>query len=206
MKRFVFCIFAMFFVTSVSGYALTPDEALKRLMEGNDRFVRETSSYPNWHQEYRTSLVDGQNPFAVVLACSDSRVPPEIMFDQGLGDIFVVRIAGNIIDDTEWESIQYAVVALNPSVILVVGHQNCGAVEAVLNNRAQGFPALEAAIAPGIKGISKADLDKAIKANVNHSMAQLKEKKEIQDGINKGSIKVFGAYADLSDGKVTLIN
>ncbi len=109
-----------------------PDEAMKRLIYGNRRFVNGETQHPNQSAEYRLALAKGQRPYAVVVACSDSRVCPEIIFDQGLGDLFVVRVAGNTIGNVELGSIEYAVEHLGATLILVVGHEKCGAVGAAI--------------------------------------------------------------------------
>ena len=107
-----------------------PAEAISRLKEGNERYTRGNPQHPHESSEERTQLAKSQHPFAVVLGCADSRVPPEIVFDQGLGDLFVLRVAGNVIDDHSLGSIEYAVDHLAVRLIVVLGHQRCGAVKA----------------------------------------------------------------------------
>ncbi len=113
--------------------AINGDEALKKLIGGNKFYVAGKSRHPHQTIERRTELAKGQNPFAVILGCSDSRVPPEILFDQGLGDLFVVRVAGNVVDNAVQGSIEYAVEELGVPLIMVLGHERCGAVKAAVD-------------------------------------------------------------------------
>ncbi|MEK7804022.1 MAG: carbonic anhydrase, partial [Deltaproteobacteria bacterium] len=115
---------------SSAGPGISADEALKKLIDGNNRFVQSAQAQKDIGNNRRTELTKGQHPFAVILSCSDSRVPPEHIFDQGLGDIFVVRVAGNVADSIELGSVEYAAEHLGVPLILVLGHQSCGAVKA----------------------------------------------------------------------------
>ena len=116
---------------------LTPAQALHNLMEGNKRYIQGHSIHPDETEQRREMTLTKQEPFAVIVGCSDSRVPPEIVFDQGLGDIFVIRVAGNVVGPLEQDSIEFAAEKLNAPLILVLGHQNCGAVTAVANGQAK---------------------------------------------------------------------
>ena len=145
-------------------------EALERLMKGNERFVKGRAIQPNGSPEHRRELLAGQEPFAVVLGCSDSRVPPEIIFDCGLGEIFVIRVAGNILDDVVIGSIEYAVEHLGTRLVLVLGHESCGAVGASLEGGEAGghIDSIVNAIVPAVESVraQKGDLyENAIKAN-----------------------------------------
>lgn len=111
---------------------MTPTEALKQLMAGNRRFQSDQTTHPLLHSQRRGELVGGQSPFAVILSCSDSRVPPELIFDQGLGGLFVVRVAGNTVTRAGLESIDYAVSQLGTPLIVVLGHDSCGAVKGAI--------------------------------------------------------------------------
>ena len=111
---------------------ITPDEALQRLIDGNARFTAGKVDHPNQDAARRTALAKGQSPFAIIFGCSDSRVSPEVLFDQGLGDLFVIRVAGNVVDADEAGSVEYAFEHLHSPLLLVLGHQNCGAVAAAL--------------------------------------------------------------------------
>jgi carbonic anhydrase len=116
---------------------ISPAEAMRRLMAGNERFQNDKTGHPLLHSERREELIGGQSPFAVILSCSDSRVPPELIFDQGLGGLFVVRIAGNTVTRAGLESIDYAVSRLGTNLIMVLGHDKCGAVKGALETSAQ---------------------------------------------------------------------
>ena len=152
---------------------LTADEALARLMEGNQRFVSGRAIHPNQTVERRAALAGGQTPIAIVLTCSDSRVAPELYFDQGLGDLFVIRNAGNVLDDHALGSMEYAVDHLHVPLILVVGHGKCGAVSAaVAGAHAPGhIQSIVDSIAPVVDGIKDQPgdkLDNAVRANARH--------------------------------------
>ena len=108
------------------------DAALAKLIAGNRRYVQHRQQYPDQSLPHRKELVSGQHPFAVILGCADSRVPPELLFDQGLGDLFVIRVAGNLVDDVVLGSIEYAVEHLGTKLIMVLGHEKCGAVSAAV--------------------------------------------------------------------------
>src|SRR5262249_8904804 len=149
-----------------------------------------------------------QNPFAVIVSCSDSRVPPEIIFDQALGELFVVRMAGNIVDDFAIGSIEYGVSVLGANLILVLGHSNCGAVDAAMKGLKFDNHIQEVlnAIRPAI-GDVKDGLENAIKANVKKVEETLKTSKPVLSNlIEKGSLRVVGGYYDLSTGKVELLD
>ena len=188
---------------SDTGPGLTADEALKRLQDGNQRFranqttIRETST-----PSIREALATGQKPFAIILSCSDSRVPPEIIFDQGLGEIFVVRVAGNIPDPVILGSIEYAAEHFNCPLIMVLGHKRCGAVTAAVES--QGHPhgnigAIIKTIAPAVKqarkdarGPSKSDLvESAIDNNIKLVAKSLtRQSPVIRSLVDAGKIKV----------------
>src|SRR6476661_5513416 len=112
--------------------ALSADDALAKLMAGNQRYTRHKEQHPDESLARRKELIGGQHPFAIVLGCADSRVSPELLFDQGLGDLFVIRVAGNIADDAILGSIEYAIEHLGAKLILVLGHEKCGAVSAAV--------------------------------------------------------------------------
>lgn len=184
--------------------ALNPKQALDRLMQGNQRFVKEGNLCSNRNQDRRNVTAQKQEPFAVILGCSDSRVPPELAFDQGIGDIFVVRVAGNVVGANELDSIEYSAIHNHSSIVLVLGHQNCGAVDAVLNNNTQDIESIADFIRPVIgKGKS---LDDAIKDNIRHSVDVVKKSAPIAKLIKDGKIDVVGGYYDLTSGAVTLLD
>ena len=144
--RFAIAVLALFFVrfnTFADDHATggpTPDQAMTMLTDGNARFVAGKLTHPHETAERRTEVAKGQKPFAVILACADSRVGPEVIFDAGLGDLFVVRVAGNIADDTVLGSIEYAVEHLGSPLIVVCGHERCGAVQATVDTLKSNQP------------------------------------------------------------------
>lgn len=194
-----------------AGPGIGGDEALRRLMDGNRRFAGGRAARPHQTPKRRTDLVKGQTPMAIVLGCSDSRVPPEIVFDQGLGDLFVVRVAGNIVDDLGLGSIEYGAGVLGAPLLVVLGHAKCGAVEAAL--KAKKTPghigSLVRAIQPAadaVKGQPGDPLANAIRANVVAVVGQLRGSKPVlADLVEKGRLRIVGARYDLDTGVVELI-
>jgi carbonic anhydrase len=192
----------------------TSDQALKMLMDGNERFVSAKMEHPNQTEERRTDVAKGQHPFAVVLACADSRVGPEVIFDAGLGDLFVVRVAGNIADDATLGSIEYAVEHLGAPLIVVEGHSNCGAVQATVDTVAAGgaapgghLGALIDPIKPAVLAQKPGDdlLDRAINANVQNVRAQIEGDEPLAHFIHDGKLKVVGGRYDLRSGQFKLL-
>jgi carbonic anhydrase len=190
-----------------------PDEALKRLMEGNERFVTDKTIDPNQSTARRAELAKGQKPFATILSCVDSRVPPEIVFDRGLGDLFVIRTAGQVVDKAVLGSIEFGAAELGIPLIVVMGHEKCGAVKATIETLEKGEKApgsieyLVEGIAPAVeavKGKSCDMLDNAVQANVDNSVALLKKSKILGDLVKAGKIRIVGARYDLDSGKVEL--
>ena len=187
------------------------DRFLQKLLTGNKRYLDGKPAYPNQTPERRRNVVKGQHPFAVVVSCSDSRVPPEIIFDQGIGDVFVVRVAGNIIDDAGLGSIEYAAEHLHVSLIVVLGHERCGAVEAAVKggDAAGHIKSLVEAIRPAVeraKGRPGDLAENAMRGNVKLVVDHLKASKPILEHlVHKGTLSVIGARYDLDDGQVTLI-
>lgn len=185
-----------------------PDAALKRIMEGNERYATDKSTCPNSGEVRRQALVSKQNPFAIIVGCSDSRVTPDMVFDQGNGDLFVVRLAGNVIGDAAIESIDYGVRYLNAALIVVLGHSNCGAVTAVLEGQTRDIPTIASKIEPSIRGINKNQpdaLEKAIKANVDAGVAKVRSDPRLRNLIESNQVKVVGAYYKLDTGRVELL-
>jgi carbonic anhydrase len=161
----------------------------------------------------RAELAMSQHPFAAIVCCSDSRVPPEIVFDQGLGDLFVVRVAGNVINDEGLGSIEYTVDHLGTRLILVLGHQSCGAVKAAretiaAKSKAPGhIDSLVTAIKPAVEATAKDDLDATIKANVKNVVQALRSSTPILKAkVDSGEIQVVGGYYSLDTGAVTFLN
>jgi carbonic anhydrase len=199
--------------------SVTPDAALARLKAGNARFVAGKFKANN-SAARRVELDKGQYPIAALLCCSDSRVPPETVFDQGLGDIFIVRLAGNVLDDDALASIEYAVAVLNVPLLVVLGHSSCGAVKAALDVKqkdaalpgklpglaARIIPAVDAAIAAHPKETGDALLNACISANVSQGMTQLSANSPvIAPAISSGKVKVAGGIYSLPSGKMDWI-
>jgi carbonic anhydrase len=219
---------------------VSPAEALSRLKEGNGRFTAGNMQHPHEssdHRSYmaknsyenagaislgmsaeqaakrRAELAKSQHPFAIILSCSDSRVPPEIVFDEGLGDLFIVRVAGNVLNDEGLGSIEYGVDVLGARLILVLGHQSCGAVGAAMKTiaakgKAPGhIQSLVTAIKPVIDSTPKSDLDNMIKANVKHVVDALRSSTPILKAkVDSGDVQVIGGYYSLDTGVVTFLD
>ena len=181
------------------------DNALQKLKDGNDRFVNDKSELINVTKERRDQLKDGQNPYAVVVSCSDSRVTPNIVFNAGLGEIFDIRLAGNVVDDDALGSIEYGVAHENAPLIVVMGHESCGAVIAAYNKYTKGT-AVEGNIEEIVEEIEPSigkdkTLDDAIHTNVTNVANEIKNDQIIKKLIDSGKVKVVEAYYSL-DGKV----
>jgi carbonic anhydrase len=190
---------------------VSADEALKRLTEGNKRYVVGKFIRPHQTSVRRAELIDGQHPFAIVLGCSDSRIPVELVFDQGVGDVFVVRNAGNIADEVSLASIEYAAAHLHVSLIVVLGHGNCGAVTATAaGGEMEGhLPAVASAIRPAIEKVKgqEGDLvDNAARANAVMVADKLKASKPVlSDLVKSGKLTISAAFYDIESGKVEFI-
>jgi len=201
-------------VVSVSeeNSGIAADQALKILMEGNARFASGNSTHPDQSiADRRAELVTSQHPFAIVVTCSDSRVPPEIVFDQGLGDIFVVRTAGEVMDNVTFGTIEYGVDHLNVSLILVIGHDGCGAVEAAIaDGESHGhIGSLVEAIMPAVdtaRGMKGDLLNNSIDFNTMNVVDQLKSTGPIlSSAVKQGRLKILGGRYHLDSGEVTLL-
>ena len=181
-------------------------EALNLLREGNKRFVSDNSELVNINAERREQLKNGQHPYATIVSCSDSRVSPSLIFNAGLGEIFDVRLAGNVVDPDALGSIEYAVDHLHTPLIVVLGHQNCGAVTAAYDTVVKGTPAVGnmAAFIDQIKPSvnPKGSINDAINNNVDRVVKQIKEDPIIKNEIAAGKVEVLGAYYSF-DGTVT---
>jgi carbonic anhydrase len=188
----------------------TPDLALRELRAGNRRYVAARVVRPHQNAARRALVAKGQHPFAVVIGCADSRVPPEIVFDQGLGDLFVVRVAGNIADDAVLGSVEYAVEHLGARLIVVLGHERCGAVQAALQGgETPGHvAALVEAIGPAVDAVRGQPgdvLDRAVKANVGRVVGEVKSSKPVLAPlVEAGKVRVVGGYYHLASGAVEL--
>ena len=193
--------------------SVAPAEAISKLKEGNGRYTSGNLQHPGQTAERRTELAKTQHPFATIISCSDSRVPPEIVFDQGLGDLFIVRVAGNVINDEGLGSVEYSVDHLGTRLILVLGHQRCGAVDAAkqtiaAKGKAPGhIESLVMAIKPAVEATAKDDLDTTIKANVKNVVQALRSSTPILKAeVDSGKIQVVGGYYSLDTGAVTFLD
>lgn len=190
---------------------VSPDEALKKLMDGNKRFVEGKRLHPNQSQSHLLETSVAQYPYACILGCADSRVPAEIVFDQGLGDLFVVRVAGNVASQTAIGSLEFSTAVLGSQLIVVLGHGKCGAVVAAIKN--EPLPGrigvFVEEIKPAVETAKKqtGDMEKnSIIANVRYQTQELGENSTILGGlIREGKLKVVGGIYDLVTGKVTII-
>ncbi len=189
---------------------LSSTEAMDRLMLGNERYVHDALEHPNRNTERREALVCKQSPFAVILGCADSRVSPEILFDQGVGDLFVVRVAGNVIGPLELDSIEYAALYLKSVLILVMGHENCGAVNAVIQNNVKDIESVADLIKPAVKQASKTDpdhlLEASIKINAQRMRDFLVKSPVIKKLIKDNKVDVRAAYYNLESGAVEILS
>lgn len=195
--------------------SVTPQAALKRLMDGNKRFMEGHSTVRNT-QKRRTELEKGQAPFAVILSCADSRVPPEVVFDEGLGDLFVIRLAGNFLEDDGLASMEYALLNLGSSLVFVLGHESCGAVKAALDVRQNHttlpghLPGLVASILPAVDTAlatsPKDAMAAAVQANVALNMKRITDAGPVvAPMVAKGSVMVAGGVYSLDTGHVDAV-
>jgi carbonic anhydrase len=193
---------------------LSPDAALEHLQKGNARYVEGVSLRHDFKHE-REALVGGQNPYAAILSCADSRIAPEYAFDSGRGDLFVCRVAGNFANNESVASLEYAVAVLGAPLILVLGHDSCGAVSAAIKSLKDGttlpghMPSLVTGIAPAVKAVSQQagdTLGNAIRQNVIDNVAKLSSATPILSAaIEQGKLKVAGGIYRLRDGKVEMV-
>ena len=197
-------------------YPCTADEALAALVEGNERFVRGEARFPTVQKEILAELAKAQHPYATILGCSDSRVPPELVFDAGFGELFIVRVAGNVVSPEVMGTLQYAGVHLRTPLFVVLGHEGCGAVKAALAVKHEGarersrIALLLKNILPGLQEVDarlapEDLLDAAVAANVRWSMHQLLETPEAKARIAEGVMKMVGAVYELHTGRVRFL-
>lgn len=189
--------------------AMTPDEGLERLVDGNNRYTQDQFISPDRTQERREEVVSVQKPYAIIVGCSDSRVSPEIIFDQGIGDLFVVRVAGNVVGPVELDSIEYSAAVLGSVTVLVLGHENCGAVRAVLANQTKDIEAIAELMEKGIAPFRNDQADavsNAIKANARAMAAYIKTTPILGALIKDGKLKVYPGYYNLKSGKVDILD
>jgi carbonic anhydrase len=213
--RILTCSYLAFSASSMAGESanIGADDALSRLLSENRRFVAGKSDEPTGRAliERRRALAKEQKPFAVVVSCSDSRVPPELVFDVSLGDIFVVRTAGEVVDEVGLGSIEYAVEHLATHLIVVLGHQHCGAVSAAVAGATEtgDIPNVLRAISPAIeetKGQSGDPIENAVRANARDIAKHLQSAGPIiAPRVQSGEVKIVAAYYSLDTGQVELL-
>jgi len=198
-------------IAAVNEPTVSADQALKLLIEGNQRFVAGKLENPNKTPTRRAELAKGQHPFAAALACSDSRTPPEIIFDRGLGDIFTLRVAGNVADKVVIESLDYSVKHLGVRVVMVLGHRRCGAViAAVEGHEEEGkdvgpmLRELDPAVA-ATKGMPGDPVENAVRANVRLVMLNLATSSELRAMVISGELKIIGGIYDLDTGTIEML-
>jgi carbonic anhydrase len=195
---------------------VSADEALRRLTDGNQRFVRGESRFTGVQREELAELAKGQQPFATILGCADSRVSPELIFDAVLGELFVVRVAGNVLSPEVAGSFQYAGAHLQTPLFVVLGHEGCGAVKAALDSLFEGvehrsrIQILVESILPAIENVDRElppgpRLSKAVEDNVRWGVRQIRESPEGRARLAEGAMKLVGAIYDLESGRVRLL-
>lgn len=191
---------------------ISADEALKKLKQGNERFVQLHQKHPDENKKRRQEMLKGQHPFAIILSCSDSRVPLELIFDQGLGDLFEIKNAGNVLDDHVIGSIEYAVMHCGVKLIVIMGHQDCGAINATLSgvSETQYIKSLEDSIQPAIDKCKQKGLevtsDNVVKMHVMQDIEELMQKDHyLVDYMKKHKVKIIPAYYHLDTGKVEFL-
>ena len=217
VKRFVLlALVALSIVTTRAVIAavqppmMSAGDALKLLLEGNQRFIDGKLEHPNQTVARRGEVAKGQHPFAAVLACSDSRTPPEIIFDRGLGDLFVVRVAGNVADQVVIESLDYSVKHLGVRVVMILGHNRCGAVTAaVVGHEEEGdvgpmLTELRPAVAAS-KGMAGDPVENAVRENVKLVRKNLATSEELSAMVNSGELKIVAGIYDLDTGKIEMM-
>ena len=201
---------------SYTAVMYTADQALARLVAGNARFVRGRVRFPTVKKELLAELAKEQRPYATIVGCSDSRAPPELLFDAGFGELFIVRVAGNVISPEVVGTLQYAAIHLHTPLFVILGHEGCGAVQAALAAKFQGvrerrrIARLLMRILPGLRGLrpnanAEAQLESAVEANVRWSMQQLLRSPEGKARMAEGVLKLVGAVYELGTGRVRFL-
>lgn len=215
MKKFILTLAVMLLANGAfanEAKNLSADEALCKLKQGNANFVKMHLEHPNVTKARRAELKKGQKPFAVVITCSDSRVPAEIVFDQGLGDIFVIRNAGNVLDEHVVGSIEYAVEHLGTNLVVVMGHECCGAVGATMSNAkaSENIESIKKSIQPALEQAKKENKLSAECVEKNNAKLgatnALKSSEVLREAVEKCGLKVVPAYYDLDTGMVEFMN
>lgn len=195
---------------------ISADEALQKLIAGNERFLQGQAHFPTVCKETLADLARGQQPYATILGCSDSRVPPELIFDANFGELFILRVAGNLVSPEVMGSLQYAGQHLHTPLFLVLGHEGCGAVKAALDSKlydvqhSSRIQILVDNIVPGLWDLdaNAADEDRlaqAVEANVRWAMRQLRDSPEGSRALEEGRAKLVGAVYEIASGRVRFL-
>lgn len=195
----------------------TADEALARLKAGNERFVNGQARFPTVQKDVLADLARGQQPYATILGCSDSRVPPELVFDAGFGELFVIRVAGNVLGPAIAGTLQYAGTHLRTPLFVVLGHEGCGAVKAALAEKFEGarhrdrIAILLQNIEPALEALdpaqaAEAQLRAAVEANVRWTVRQVRESPDGGARLREGDVRLVGAVYDLESGRVRFLD
>jgi len=203
-------------MSSNAAPTISAEEALQRLKAGNERFIAGTTQFPTAKKEILSDLAKGQHPYATILSCSDSRVPPELVFDAGFGELFIIRVAGNVMAPEVAGSLQYAGHHLQTPLFLVLGHTNCGAIAAAVDTKLHGtrqhsrIQLLVDSILPGLADLdpqltSEETLARAVEANVRWSMRQILETPEGRERQSEGRLQLVGAVYEIETGRVRFL-
>lgn len=196
---------------------ISADDALFRLQAGNERFLAGAARFPTVQKEVLADLAKGQHPYATILSCSDSRVPPELIFDAGFGELFIVRVAGNVLSPEVAGSLQYAGRHLRTPLFVVLGHTGCGAIGAAIDTKLHGtrqhsrIQLLVDNILPGLADLDpqlnpEAMLAQGVEANVRWSMRQILETPEGRERQVEGNVKLVGAIYEIETGRVRFLD
>jgi len=196
--------------------AYSAEEALQHLKEGNRRFVAGQARFPTVQKEVLAELAKGQQPYATILGCSDSRVPPELVFDAGFGELFVIRVAGNVLGPSILGTLQYAAAHLKTPLFVVLGHEGCGAVKAAVSSKFAGarhksrIEVLLENILPALDGLDQEQppdrlVSCAVEANVRHTIRTLMETPEVKANLPASKMILVGAVYDLESGLVRFL-
>jgi carbonic anhydrase len=213
----VFWVLMVFYLFSCTAKNIVPEEkkaAIHRLLEGNQRYLENDPSHPDQSRARKKEIYGEQHPFAVIVSCSDSRVPPELVFDQGLGGLFVIRTAGHALGDFEMASIEYAVEHLHVKDVFVLGHEGCGAIGAYLNNQGKTLPGHLGHLVKYISEepeeialMEKGDctLEEATLANIKHAVHMIANSKPLlKEKVSNRELNVYGAYYYMGNGRVVM--
>lgn len=189
---------------------LSANAALQRLLDGNQRFTQQNRKYPDQSLQQLQSVAKAQYPFAAILGCADSRVPTELIFDQGIGNLFVVRVAGNVASDLAIASLEYATAVLGSPLIVVLGHKRCGAVAAAIKDEVLPgqLDLITESIKPSVERVKLANGDineNAIISNIKYQAEKLRNSSLLEQLIRQNKLKIVSAIYDINTGKVTVI-